>query len=62
MPTIKTYRKVGAFYIACEEDFSTPIQLLPVVTENYFRVAHHRRVTRPINTSAFNRTYSIDDA
>ena len=25
MPTIKTYRKVGAFYIACEEDFPTPI-------------------------------------
>src|SRR5580692_3296321 len=23
MPTIKTYRKVGAFYIACEADFST---------------------------------------
>jgi hypothetical protein len=22
---IKTYRKVGAFYIAWEEDFSTPI-------------------------------------
>jgi len=25
MPTIKTYRKVGAFYIACEADFPTPI-------------------------------------
>jgi hypothetical protein len=24
--TIKTYRKVGAFYIACEEDFPTSIQ------------------------------------
>ena len=23
MRTIKTYRKVGAFYIACEEDFAT---------------------------------------
>ena len=40
------------------QDFSTPIQLLPVVTENYFRVAHHRRVTRPINTSAFLGTKS----
>ena len=27
MPTIKTYRKVGAFYIACEADFSTSIQM-----------------------------------
>jgi hypothetical protein len=26
MQTIKTYRKVGAFYIACEEDLSTPIE------------------------------------
>ena len=26
MPTIKTYRKVGAFYIAWEEDFSTSIR------------------------------------
>ena len=25
MRTIKTYRKVGAFYIACEEDFSTSL-------------------------------------
>ena len=25
MRVIKTYRKVGAFYIACEADFSTPI-------------------------------------
>jgi hypothetical protein len=25
MQTIKTYRKVGAFYIACEADLSTPI-------------------------------------
>jgi hypothetical protein len=25
MRTIKTYRKVGAFYIACEEDFPTSI-------------------------------------
>jgi hypothetical protein len=25
MPTIKTYRKVGAFYIAWEEDLSIPI-------------------------------------
>ena len=29
MRTIKTYRKVGAFYIACEEDFSTPIRTEP---------------------------------
>jgi hypothetical protein len=29
MQTIKTYRKVGAFYIACEEDFSTPIRFGP---------------------------------
>ena len=27
MPTIKTYRKVGAFYIAWEEDFSTSIRI-----------------------------------
>jgi hypothetical protein len=26
MRTIKTYRKVGVFYIAWGEDFSTPIQ------------------------------------
>jgi hypothetical protein len=26
MRAIKTYRKVGAFYIACEEDFSTSIR------------------------------------
>jgi hypothetical protein len=26
MQTIKTYRKVGAFYIVCEADLSTPIQ------------------------------------
>jgi hypothetical protein len=26
MRTIKTYRKVGAFYIAWEEDFSTSIR------------------------------------
>jgi hypothetical protein len=26
MRTIKTYRKVGAFYIAWEEDLSTPIR------------------------------------
>ena len=26
MPTIKTYRKVGAFYIAWEADFSTSIR------------------------------------
>jgi hypothetical protein len=26
MRTIKTYRKVGAFYIACEADFATPIR------------------------------------
>jgi len=26
MQTIKTYRKVGAFYIACEADFSTSIR------------------------------------
>jgi hypothetical protein len=25
MRTIKTYRKVGAFYIACEEDFATSL-------------------------------------
>ena len=25
MRTIKTYRKVGAFYIACEEDFPASI-------------------------------------
>jgi hypothetical protein len=29
MRTIKTYRKVGAFYIAWEEDLSTPIRLGP---------------------------------
>ena len=29
MRTIKTYRKVGAFYIACEEDLSTPIRFEP---------------------------------
>jgi len=27
MRTIKTYRKVGAFYIAWEADFSTSIEL-----------------------------------
>jgi len=27
MRTIKTYRKVGAFYIAWEEDLSTPIDV-----------------------------------
>ncbi len=27
MRTIKTYRKVGAFYIACEEDFWTSIRI-----------------------------------
>ena len=32
MPTIKTYRKVGAFYIACEEDFSPAIRFLRFVT------------------------------
>ena len=26
MRTIKTYRKVGAFYIACEADLSIPIR------------------------------------
>jgi hypothetical protein len=30
MRTIKTYRKVGAFYIAWEADFSTPIRLGPI--------------------------------
>jgi len=30
MRTIKTYRKVGAFYIACEADFSTPIRFGPI--------------------------------
>ena len=30
MPTIKTYRKVGAFYIACEEDFATSIRIRSV--------------------------------
>jgi len=29
MRTIKTYRKVGAFYIACEADFSTSIRGKP---------------------------------
>jgi hypothetical protein len=28
MPTIKTYRKVGAFYIACEADFPTVISTI----------------------------------
>ena len=32
MRTIKTYRKVGAFYIACEADLSTSIRNeLPVL-------------------------------
>jgi hypothetical protein len=36
MRTIKTYRKVGAFYIACEEDFSTSIRAgLPNVASDY---------------------------
>jgi hypothetical protein len=29
MRTIKTYLKVGAFYIACEEDFPTSIRTKP---------------------------------
>jgi hypothetical protein len=39
MRTIKTYRKVGAFYIAWEEDFSTVIDVasggdwIPVIGE-----------------------------
>jgi hypothetical protein len=40
MRTIKTYRKVGALYIACEADFTTPIQLfVKKSTEDNFRVA-----------------------
>ena len=39
MRTIKTYRKVGAFYIACEEDFSTSIRAdLPPICKSQFRL------------------------
>jgi hypothetical protein len=34
MRTITTYRKVGAFYIAWEADFSTPIGLRPALNVN----------------------------
>ena len=39
MRTIKTYRKVGAFYIACEEDFSTPFQTQLVRALSFTRFA-----------------------
>ena len=41
MPTIKTYRKVGAFYIAWEEDFSTSIRIegVPPSAERGFRLS-----------------------
>src|ERR1700731_734688 len=42
MRTIKTYRKVGAFYIAWEEDLSTPIRIDPTLepTNNYCSFAY----------------------
>jgi hypothetical protein len=47
MRTIKTYRKVGAFYIAWEEDFSTSIQL-SAGTNRGLPASAHNPLTRVI--------------
>jgi hypothetical protein len=39
MPTIKTYRKVGAFYIACEEDFATSIRTVLGINRRTYKSA-----------------------
>ena len=53
MPTIKTYRKVGAFYIAWEEDFSTSILTRqdPVNVSIWKRRAQRKVFSKSIKTT-----------
>jgi hypothetical protein len=48
MRTIKTYRKVGAFYIACEEDLSTPIQLSAGINLDYLSCRPTRKLDHSV--------------
>jgi len=55
MRTIKTYRKVGAFYIACEEDFSTSIRGNPSKSHLQNEIPDYRLIIHMKCRQARNR-------